>query len=116
MIKPEWGTKHQCPKCGTRFYDLKLAPEGDVQTLEEVTCISCENVWRPELILKSKQSMPFEQQKADAPAEADAIDPIEEAAEDLEIDEIGDDSTGDVSLDDDSADIEDVIDPNSVED
>ena len=22
MVKPEWGTKHGCPKCGTRFYDL----------------------------------------------------------------------------------------------
>ena len=22
MVKPEWGAKHGCPKCGTRFYDL----------------------------------------------------------------------------------------------
>ena len=22
MVKPEWGAKHSCPKCGTRFYDL----------------------------------------------------------------------------------------------
>ena len=22
MVKPEWGTKRSCPKCGERFYDL----------------------------------------------------------------------------------------------
>ncbi|HMT48445.1 MAG TPA: FYDLN acid domain-containing protein, partial [Novosphingobium sp.] len=22
MVKAEWGAKHGCPKCGTRFYDL----------------------------------------------------------------------------------------------
>ena len=22
MVKPEWGTKRNCPKCGERFYDL----------------------------------------------------------------------------------------------
>ena len=31
MVKPEWGTKRACPKCGTRFYDLtKDEPVGDV--------------------------------------------------------------------------------------
>ena len=23
MAKPEWGSKHTCPKCGTKFYDLR---------------------------------------------------------------------------------------------
>ena len=22
MVKPEWGAKRNCPKCGERFYDL----------------------------------------------------------------------------------------------
>jgi hypothetical protein len=114
VIKPEWGTKHQCPKCGTRFYDLKQVPEGDLQVMEEVTCISCENVWRPEFILKSKQSLPFEQQKEETPEVV--ADDAAEVVDDLDADDIGDDSTGDVSLDDDDADIEDVVDPNSIED
>ena len=26
MPKPEWGTKHRCEKCDTRFYDLRRRP------------------------------------------------------------------------------------------
>lgn len=52
MVKPEWGTKRACPKCGTRFYDLTKD--------EPVTCISCSYSWDPEPILKSKQPLPFE--------------------------------------------------------
>ncbi|AJP70993.1 TIGR02300 family protein [Sphingomonas hengshuiensis] len=57
MVKPEWGTKRACPKCGTRFYDLTKD--------EPVTCINCSFSWEPEPILKSKQPMPFEAAKAD---------------------------------------------------
>ncbi len=32
MAKPEWGTKRECPKCKTRFYDLGRDP---------VTCPDC---------------------------------------------------------------------------
>jgi uncharacterized protein (TIGR02300 family) len=72
MIKPEWGTKRMCPKCATRFYDL----EKD----EPVTCINCGYAWQPEPVLKSKQPMPFEAVKTDAPAAAN-----EEADQDLDI-------------------------------
>jgi uncharacterized protein (TIGR02300 family) len=58
MVKPEWGTKRACPKCGTRFYDL--------QKDEPVTCINCSFAWEPEPILKSKQPLPFEAVKSDA--------------------------------------------------
>ncbi|MCD2322587.1 TIGR02300 family protein [Sphingomonas sp. IC-56] len=58
MVKPEWGTKRACPKCGTRFYDL--------QKDEPVTCINCSFAWEPEPILKSKQPLPFEVVKSDA--------------------------------------------------
>ena len=27
MVKPEWGTKRTCPKCGERFYDLGMKPD-----------------------------------------------------------------------------------------
>jgi len=26
MSKPEWGAKHRCDKCDTRFYDLQRSP------------------------------------------------------------------------------------------
>ena len=26
MAKPEWGAKHTCPSCDTRFYDMKRSP------------------------------------------------------------------------------------------
>ena len=55
MVKPEWGTKRSCPKCGTRFYDLGAD--------EPVVCIECGNQWSPEPVLKSKQQIPYEEEK-----------------------------------------------------
>jgi uncharacterized protein (TIGR02300 family) len=57
MVKPEWGTKRTCPKCGLRFYDLG---EDD-----PVTCINseCGAIWEPEPVLKSKQPVAFEEEK-----------------------------------------------------
>ena len=45
MVKPEWGTKRNCPKCGLRFYDLGKE--------DPVVCIDCNNQWTPEPVLKS---------------------------------------------------------------
>jgi uncharacterized protein (TIGR02300 family) len=64
MVKPEWGTKRACPKCGTRFYDLTKD--------EPVTCISCGFSWDPEPILKSKQPLPFEAVKTEKPEAEDS--------------------------------------------
>ncbi|HSG33494.1 MAG TPA: TIGR02300 family protein [Sphingomonadaceae bacterium] len=92
MVKPEWGTKRSCPKCGTRFYDLG--------TDEPVSCIECGNQWYPEPVLKSKQPIPFEEEKekkVDEEADADlADDDLEEDLED--IDEHGDSPDNDVDL------------------
>lgn len=33
MVKPEWGTRYTCAKCGTKFYDLNKP---------EPICPSCE--------------------------------------------------------------------------
>lgn len=75
MVKPEWGTKRTCPKCGTRFYDLTKD--------EPVTCIECKNEWTPEPILKSKQPLPFDE----APKKADADKPDADLHDDdLDID------------------------------
>ncbi len=36
MIKPEWGSKRECPGCGARYYDLSRTP---------VVCPKCEAPW-----------------------------------------------------------------------
>ena len=99
MIKAEWGTKRQCPKCGTRFYDL--------QNDDPVTCIECGNAWAPEPILKSKQTLPFEAAKAQGsesqsePAlESDDLD-----IDDADSDEPSDDADVDIGGDDDLSEV-----------
>ena len=102
MVKPEWGTKRICPKCGTRFYDL----EKD----DPVTCIDCGTAWEPDPILKSKQPLPFDAPKkevevdtADTDLSEDDLD-IDEEAEanpDDDVDLGGDDDIGLNTADDD---------------
>ena len=77
MVKPEWGAKHGCPKCGTRFYDLGKE--------DPVTCLNCGIAWDPEPVLKSKQPMPFDAPKKEV--EVDEKEDADLAAEDLVIDE-----------------------------
>lgn len=95
MVKPEWGTKRSCPKCGTRFYDLGKD--------DPVTCIECGVHWQPEPILKSKQPMPFETAKPDTKKEKDDSDlgdddldvnEDEEPSADDDVDLGGDDDLG----------------------
>ena len=97
MVKPEWGTKRTCPKCGTRFYDLTKE--------DPATCINCGNEWTPEAVLKSKQPLPFDQlPKKEAVTEKDDSDlgddldiDVDEDAEkspDDEVDLGGDDDLG----------------------
>ena len=81
MVKPEWGTKRTCPKCGTRFYDLGKE--------DPVTCIQCGVAWDPEPVLKSKQPLPY-----DAPKK-EVVDEDAEVSADEEVDlETGDDDLG----------------------
>ena len=95
MVKPEWGTKRACPKCGTRFYDLTKD--------EPVTCINCGFAWDPEPILKSKQPLPFEAVKTEKPETEDSDlgdedldigDDDEEPSADDDVDLGGDDDLG----------------------
>jgi uncharacterized protein (TIGR02300 family) len=65
LAKAEWGNKRQCPKCGTRFYDLG--------NFEPVVCISCEQKFKPEIILKSKtHSIELITEKSDKKKEEEA--------------------------------------------
>jgi uncharacterized protein (TIGR02300 family) len=86
VIKAEWGHKRQCPKCGTRFYDLMHD--------DPVTCINCGNSWAPEPILKSKQTLPFEAAKAVTPEAEPALE-----ADDLDIDADSDEPSEDANVD-----------------
>ena len=88
MVKPEWGTKRSCPKCGTRFYDLGAD--------EPVNCIECGNQWYPEPVLKSKQPIPFEEADKEKEPEEQDSDLADEELED--IDEDGDSPDNDVDL------------------
>jgi len=87
MVKAEWGAKHGCPKCGTRFYDLGKD--------DPVTCIECGHAWSPEPVLKSKQPIPYEELQKDKPVESADVDL---ADEDLDIDDDGDSPDNDVDL------------------
>ncbi len=97
MIKPEWGTKRSCPKCGTRFYDLGAE--------DPVTCIACGTAWMPEPVLKSKQPLPFEvaKKESDAAEDEDAL-----ADDDLDVDvddDVNPDDENDLGGDDDLGDV-----------
>ena len=96
MVKPEWGTKRTCPKCGIRFYDLGKD--------DPCNCLACGNMWTPEPVLKSKQPMPFGE---DAPKpDAVAATPDADLSDDLDIDvdedaEVSPDDEVDLGGDDD---------------
>ncbi|MBV9842248.1 MAG: TIGR02300 family protein [Sphingomonadaceae bacterium] len=102
MVKPEWGTKRACPKCGTRFYDLGKD--------DPVICIACQTAWEPEPILKSKQPLPFDAPKKEEVVKEEAdtdlgddidIDEDEEGPADDDNDIGGDDDLGVAGRDDD---------------
>ena len=86
MVKAEWGAKHGCPKCGTRFYDLGKD--------DPVTCIECSYSWQPEPVLKSKQPLPFEEV---VKVKVEVVEDVDLADEDLDIDD-GDSLDNDVDL------------------
>ena len=90
MVKPEWGTKRTCPKCGTRFYDLNKD--------EPVACIECGEEWSPEPVLKSKQPIPFEEEKKKKEEEADSDLSGDDDLEDLAVDDDEDSPDNEVDL------------------
>ena len=94
MVKPEWGAKRNCPKCGERFYDLGKD--------DPVTCIECGNEWTPEPVLKTKQPIPFEEaeKKKEVDEEADS-DLADDDLEDVDEDEDSPDNDIDLGGDDD---------------
>ncbi len=82
MAKPELGTKRQCPKCGTRFYDLGKS--------DPITCINCQHTFFPETILKPRRpSAEVVEEKAPKKPEKEAdVDDILEEDDDGDMDQI----------------------------
>jgi uncharacterized protein (TIGR02300 family) len=94
MAKPEWGTKRSCPKCGTRFYDLGKE--------DPVACIECGEEWHPEPVLKTKQPIPFEdEKKKDVAPDTDLGDDDLDIDVDVDEDEDSPDNEVDLGGDDD---------------
>ncbi|KPL67854.1 hypothetical protein SZ64_06840 [Erythrobacter sp. SG61-1L] len=93
MVKPEWGTKRSCPKCGARFYDLGKE--------EPVACIECGNQWYPEPVLKSKQPIPFEEAVKEKEVEDQDSDLADDDLEDIDEDTDSPDNDVDLGGDDD---------------
>ena len=92
MVKPEWGAKRTCPKCGERFYDLGKD--------DPIVCIECGNKWTAEPVLKSKQPIPFEEVKEKEKEEADS-DLADDELEDVDDDQDSPDNDIDLGGDDD---------------
>jgi uncharacterized protein (TIGR02300 family) len=92
MVKPEWGAKRTCPKCGERFYDLGKD--------DPIVCIECGNQWTAEPVLKSKQPIPFEEVKEKEKEEPDS-DLADDELEDVDDDEDSPDNDIDLGGDDD---------------
>ncbi|MET0180976.1 MAG: TIGR02300 family protein [Novosphingobium sp.] len=87
MVKPEWGSKHGCPKCGVRFYDLGKD--------DPATCVECGYAWHPDPVLKSKQPIPYEEVHKEKVKETEDADLAEE---DLDIDDDADSPDNEVDL------------------
>ena len=92
MVKPEWGTKRTCPKCGERFYDLGNE--------DPATCVECGNEWTPEPVLKAKQPIPFEEEKEKKDGAADS-DLADDDLENIDEDDDSPDNEVDLGGDDD---------------
>jgi len=90
VVKPEWGAKRTCPKCGERFYDLGND--------DPIVCIACGVDFKAEPILKTKQPIvaAVKKEKEEAGEDQDGDD--SDDVEDIDLDAESDDA---VSLDDD---------------
>ena len=99
MPNEEWGVKRLCPKCATRFYDLKNDP---------MTCPSCAFEFDLASLLDGGKAAAA---KAKAKEAAAAADPVVDDVEDV-LDDSNDLSADDDLLDDDddTASLEEVAD------
>jgi len=101
MPNEEWGVKRLCPKCATRFYDLKNDP---------MTCPSCEFEFDLASLLDGGKAAAAKVKK-EADAAAAVEDPILDDVEDvLDDDEAGASDDDLLDDDDDTVTLEEVAD------
>ena len=78
MPKPEWGAKHICQSCGTKFYDLLRSP---------IVCPRCGAERDAESLRRGRRSRPDVAKAVSGRPEAGPIDETEEAEEAEETEE-----------------------------
>ncbi|MCK4860415.1 MAG: TIGR02300 family protein [Rhodobacteraceae bacterium] len=101
MPNEEWGVKRLCPKCATRFYDLKNDP---------MTCPSCDFEFDLASLLdggKAAAAKVKKEEEAAAAAEDPILDDVEDVLDDDEAGASDDDLLDD---DDDTVTLEEVAD------
>ncbi len=100
MAKEEWGLKHICPNCGSKFYDFYKDP---------ILCPACGT----QIIVAASESVTLDSDPDSETGMADdASDPIDEAEDtDVEIDENVLDDT-----DDDTMSLDEITDMPSEDD
>jgi len=98
MPNEEWGVKRLCPKCATRFYDLKNDP---------MTCPSCEFEFDLASLLDGGKAAAAKAKKEEATAAEPIIDDVEDVLDDDEAGAADDDLLDD---DDDTVTLEEVAD------
>ena len=88
MPKPEWGAKHSCSSCGTKFYDFNKTP---------LICPKCGTENQPLVVFKQRRPTPADPPKKPTPAKpVKAVSDDDDDDEDLEVDD--DDTLLDLSL------------------
>jgi len=93
MAKPEWGTKHRCTSCGSKFYDFHK---------KTLICPKCDAEVQPEVLLRSRRTSVPDDKKVAAPKVVKEAVPEKEAETEAETET--DDDDGDVLLDGDDDD------------
>ena len=73
MAKPQWGSKHICHSCGTRFYDLLRDP---------IVCPNCGAEFDPEALLKTRRSRAVTSEREEPVKRAKVRAPEADTAED----------------------------------
>ena len=86
VAKLEWGTKHICHSCGTRYYDMQRDP---------IVCPKCNTAFDPEAFLKSRRSrsaaleeVAEPEKKPAAKKPADDVEEVEEVDDEPDVEEI----------------------------
>jgi uncharacterized protein (TIGR02300 family) len=99
MPNEEWGVKRLCPKCATRFYDLKNDP---------MTCPSCDFEFDVASLQDGGKAAAAKVKKEEAAAAEPVLDDVEDILDDSDDTNASDDDL--LDDDDDTVTLEEVAD------